>query len=605
MKKHQRNKFNKTRKGIEKLLREMRFSTVVEWRRYSCASNMWARSQSWYNEVATKYNIRTRENKISYKRQLTRFDVEELLKKNKFSCIREWEKKDIASLRWARGQSWYHKVAKRYNLKTTGNKVSYKRQFTRQEIEEILKKNKFSCIGEWEKKDITSLRWARSQSWYHKVANRYNLKTTGNKVSYKRQFTRQEIEEILKKNKFQKTSEWQIQEQESYYFSVSQSWHTDVASKFGLKTRNLNRTKDDIINLLTNESFASITEWKRKDSNSYLWASKKDWFEEVLDEFNLKKEKRSREQIERILNKNMFSCIGEWEREDESSVRWARKQGWYEEVVSLHNLRIKKFSVNKEEVLKFIEENKITSSKQWSELSYKSYKYSLRQTWAQEVKDKIEENKKNLFIRNLIDELNISQYETINDLKKCVSKIYIKDSINCIEEKITKLFNDSRKLISRSPKEMESKIKLSVIVNKFSSTKEWRSNCPSSYKYSIDNGFLQEIKKTIKENKRQLQINEIRNHLEKYKYITVSEWASTSPKTYNRARSLKVTDILITEYHIESKYIVKNRKHLEFLLSKKEIQSISHWFKELPQYYRWASFQPWYKEILEDFNLTI
>ena len=107
--------------------------------------------------------------------------------------------------------------------------------------------------------------------------------------------------------------------------------------KAALYGTNQSWTREKVDALLNDKKFKNINAWVNEDPNSYQFACKQPWYEETVEKYGLRQNtNHTRESVEALLTKQQFKNIGAWQNEDKNSYQFARKQPWYEELCDIY-----------------------------------------------------------------------------------------------------------------------------------------------------------------------------------------------------------------------------------------------------------------------------
>jgi superfamily II DNA or RNA helicase len=358
-----------TREKVELVLRNEKFKNIAAWQRCSSSSYNWAIKQSWYKDICNKYALNSSELEWS------KGKVEEVLDTNRIKTLKSWVRISNKSNAWARKQPWYEEVVEKYGLRVK------RERWTRGTVEGKLKNQRFKNLYDWQKKCGSSQTWARKQDWYEEVAQKYGLNV------FELGRTQKKVKENIQTKKYQTIKEWREDNLKEQAWASKQDWYKDTVQEFDLYSKNLNRTKQSVEERLTTNNFKNIQEWDVKGSGDCQWARKQPWFDETVRKFKLRVSitNRTRASVEKSIICNKYKTLQDWRNCDPREQCWAGRQDWYQEVLVKFGLYVKNNNRNKEDIVKILEINKFRNIKQWDDFDRKSYQWSLKQDWYEEV----------------------------------------------------------------------------------------------------------------------------------------------------------------------------------------------------------------------------
>jgi hypothetical protein len=103
---------------------------------------------------------------------------------------------------------------------------------------------------------------------------------------------------------------------------------------------NIQWDKAKVIALIKKNKYINIRAWFKDNVGSYSYARKQDWYDQVCSiYFKNKQIAWDKARVIAHIKKNKYINIGAWQKDDQSSYRYAKKQDWYEQLVNKFKLR--------------------------------------------------------------------------------------------------------------------------------------------------------------------------------------------------------------------------------------------------------------------------
>lgn len=255
---------------------------------------------------------------------------------------------------------------------------------TKEEIENNLHEKSYKNIGAWIKDSQNEYNWARKQDWYEEVVQKYGLREA---VVTKR--TKQDVENNLARKKYKNVGAWIKDNSAEQQWSKKKDWYDEIVQKFELVGERRDRTREEIEVNLTRKKYNNIKAWKNDDQAEYCWALKQEWYKDVVKKFGLREsERKSKQNVENNLSRKKYKNIKAWQNDNQTEYAWAKKHDWFEECVQKFGLREIKLDRTREEVESNIARKEYKNIKAWTKDNISECSWARKQDWYEEVVQK-------------------------------------------------------------------------------------------------------------------------------------------------------------------------------------------------------------------------
>ena len=311
-----------TKEKIEEHLIENKYKSISEWRNNSGSSYgaFLKKDKNWQEYIKDKYFTDTRYN------YWTKEKIEEHLKENKYESIKEWSVNggSYAAFKKNVDEDWKEYIKDKY----FPNRL--KRDYwTKERIEEHLKENNYESISEWRNNNGASyvVFFKYDEDWKNYIKDKY----FPDAKKYNNYWNKNNIEKILKENKYESISDWQNNNSASYraYHNIKdKDWKEYIRNKYFPNAIKPNGywTKEKIEEHLIENKYKTISDWQNNNSASYRAyhnIKDKDWKEYIKDKYfpDRKNQKGywTKERIEEHLKENKYKSLKEWRNNSGSS----------------------------------------------------------------------------------------------------------------------------------------------------------------------------------------------------------------------------------------------------------------------------------------------
>jgi superfamily II DNA or RNA helicase len=201
----------RSKKEIINILNERQYSNLKEWRENDPNSYAYANTKKWYKKVRDNY---FHNNEVVW----TEKSVIELLEQKRYKNVASWESDEGGSCRFARKLNSYKEITDKY----FPNKI---KRWSESSARCVLEKHNFKTITEWKKVSCGSYHFARQYNLLNTFKRDYN-------IGVNTRWSKEKIIELLIKNNFATLTDWEDNSGGSCAFARSSDWYEEVKNKY-------------------------------------------------------------------------------------------------------------------------------------------------------------------------------------------------------------------------------------------------------------------------------------------------------------------------------------------------------------------------------------